>query len=51
MTGLSPRLIVAELTMADVNPAMAELKPLAAASLNQAFEAIDALWEVGENAA
>lgn len=51
MTGLSPRLIVAELTMADVNPTMAELKPLAAASLNQAFEAIDALWEVGENAA
>lgn len=51
MTGLSPRLIVAELTMADVNPAMAELEPLAAASLNQAFEAIDALWEVGENAA
>jgi FMN-dependent NADH-azoreductase len=51
MTGLSPRFIVAELTMADVNPAMAELKPLAAASLNQAMETIDALWEVGENAA
>lgn len=51
MTGLSPRLIVAELTMADVNPAMAELKPLATASLNRAFEAIDALWKLGENAA
>lgn len=51
MTGLSPRFIVAELTMADVNPAMAELKPLAHESLRQAFAAIDALWEVGENAA
>lgn len=51
MTGLSPRFVIAELTMADVNPAMAELKPLAAESLSQAFTAIDALWEVGENAA
>jgi FMN-dependent NADH-azoreductase len=51
MTGLSPRFIIAELTMADVNPAMAELKPLAAESLSRAFTAIDALWEVGENAA
>lgn len=51
MTGLSPRFIVAELTMADANPAMAEFKPLAAASLKQAFAAIDELWEVGENAA
>ena len=51
MTGLSPRFIIAELTMADVNPAMAELKPLAAESLSQAFTAIDALWEVDENAA
>ena len=51
LTGLSPRFIIAELTMADVNPAMAELKPLAAESLSQAFEAIDALWEVDENAA
>lgn len=51
LTGLSPRFIIAELTMADVNPAMAELKPLAAESLSQAFAAIDALWEVDENAA
>lgn len=51
LTGLSPRFIIAELTMADVNPAMAELKPLAAESLSRAFKAIDALWEVGENAA
>lgn len=51
MTGLSPRFVIAELTMADVNPAMAELKPLAAESLSRAFAAIDALWEVGENAA
>jgi FMN-dependent NADH-azoreductase len=51
MTGLSPRFIIAELTMANVNPAMAELKPLADESLSRAFAAIDALWEVGENAA
>ncbi len=44
MTGLTPRFITAELTMADVNPGMAELKPLAAQSLSDAFEAIDALW-------
>jgi FMN-dependent NADH-azoreductase len=44
MTGLSPRFITAELTMADVNPAMAALKPLAAESLNHAFEEIEALW-------
>lgn len=51
MTGLSPRFIIAELTMANINPEMAELKPLAAESLSRAFAAIDALWEVGENAA
>jgi FMN-dependent NADH-azoreductase len=45
ITGLTPRFITAELTMADVTPAMAELKPLAAESLAAAEEAIDAIWD------
>lgn len=44
LTGLEPRFIVAELTLADVNPAMADLRELAAASLKAAEEEIDALW-------
>jgi FMN-dependent NADH-azoreductase len=44
MTGLEPEFITAELTLADVNPAMAELRPLAEASLAGAEAAIDALW-------
>ncbi len=44
LTGLVPRIITAELTMADVNPAMAELRPLAAESLSGALSAIDELW-------
>lgn len=44
LTGLVPRFIAAELTLADVNPAMAELKPLAAASRAAAEAEIDALW-------
>lgn len=44
LTGLSPRFITAELTMAESNPAMAELKPLAAQSLADAEAAIDELW-------
>jgi FMN-dependent NADH-azoreductase len=51
LTGLRPRFITAELTMAEVNPAMAELKPLAAESLNRALAAIDQLWIADENAA
>jgi FMN-dependent NADH-azoreductase len=51
LTGLQPRFITAELTMADVNPAMADLKPLAAESLSQALVAIDRLWTADENAA
>jgi FMN-dependent NADH-azoreductase len=51
LTGLRPRFITAELTMADVNPAMADLKPLAAESLNRALAAIDQLWSADENAA
>jgi FMN-dependent NADH-azoreductase len=44
-TGLEPRVfITAELTLADSNPAMAELRPLAAESLKQAEREIDALW-------
>jgi FMN-dependent NADH-azoreductase len=51
LTGLRPRFITAELTMADVNPAMADLKPLAAESLSRALVAIDRLWTADENAA
>lgn len=51
LTGLRPRFITAELTMADVNPALAELKPLAARSLSEAYAAIENLWAAGENAA
>ena len=51
LTGLSPRFVVVELTMADANPAMADLKPLAAQSLADGQAAIDRLWAVGENAA
>jgi FMN-dependent NADH-azoreductase len=43
-TGLVPRFITAELTLADVTPAMAALKPLAAESLAAAERAVDALW-------
>jgi FMN-dependent NADH-azoreductase len=44
LTGLEPRFITAELTLAHVNPAMADLVPLADASLATAERAIDALW-------
>jgi FMN-dependent NADH-azoreductase len=44
MTGLVPRFITAELTMADDNPAMADLRPLAAQSLAAAEAAVDVLW-------
>jgi FMN-dependent NADH-azoreductase len=43
-TGLVPRFITAELTLADVTPAMAALKPQAAESLAAAERAVDALW-------
>jgi FMN-dependent NADH-azoreductase len=51
LTGLQPRFITAELTMADVNPAMADLKPLAAESLDRALAAVDQLWTADESAA
>jgi FMN-dependent NADH-azoreductase len=44
MTGLEPRFIAAELTLAAANPAMAELIPLAEASLASAEAEIDALF-------
>jgi FMN-dependent NADH-azoreductase len=45
MTGLQPtRWITAELTLADVNPAMAELRPMAAESMAAAEREIDGLW-------
>jgi len=43
-TGLEPRFITAELTLAEVTPAMADLIPLAAKSLAAAEQAIDGLW-------
>jgi FMN-dependent NADH-azoreductase len=44
LTGLEPRFITAELTLANVNPAMAGLIPLADQSLAEAERAIDSLW-------
>ena len=44
LTGLEPRFITAELTLAHTNPAMAELIPLAEKSLAEAEHAIDGLW-------
>jgi FMN-dependent NADH-azoreductase len=51
VTGLAPRFITAELTAADVNPAMAALKPQAAESLAAAERAVDALWHAQAMAA
>jgi FMN-dependent NADH-azoreductase len=45
LTGLQPTTwITADLTLADVNPAMAELRPMAAESLAAAERDVDALW-------
>jgi FMN-dependent NADH-azoreductase len=43
-SGLVPRFITAELTLAHTTPAMAELIPLADQSLAEAEDAIDSLW-------
>jgi FMN-dependent NADH-azoreductase len=43
-TGLEPRFITAQLTLAEVTPAMTELIPLAQESLAAAEQQIDALW-------
>ncbi len=44
LTGLTPRFITAELTLADKNPAMAELRSLAAESAARSETLIDELW-------
>ncbi|MET8997321.1 NAD(P)H-dependent oxidoreductase [Amycolatopsis sp. Hca4] len=44
LTGLEPRFITAELTLAPARPAMADLVPLAEESLAAAERAIDELW-------
>lgn len=44
MLGLEPRFITAELTLAPITPAMAELIPLHETSLATAEREIDALW-------
>lgn len=44
LTGIEPRFIIAELTLADVNPAMEHLRGLAAESLAAARDEVDALW-------
>jgi FMN-dependent NADH-azoreductase len=44
LTGLQPRFIVAELTLAEVDPAMSELRPLARKSRADAERAVDELW-------
>jgi FMN-dependent NADH-azoreductase len=44
LTGLQPRFITVELTLAEVNPAMSELIPLAHQSRANAEHAIDELW-------
>lgn len=44
LTALEPRFITAELTLADVVPRMAELKPLAAESLAATEAEVDRLW-------
>jgi FMN-dependent NADH-azoreductase len=42
--GLTPRVITAELTLANVNPHMADLRDLAAQSLRAAHAEIEELW-------
>ncbi len=51
LTGLEPRFITAELTLAEVNPAMSELIPLARESRANAERAIDELWQEATKAA
>jgi FMN-dependent NADH-azoreductase len=50
-TRLRPRFIIAELTMADTDPRMADLKPLARESLQRAFAQIDDIWLANEQVA
>lgn len=44
VTGLEPRYVEAELTLAKVNPSMASLIPMAEESLAAAEKAVDTLW-------
>lgn len=44
LTGLKPRFVTAELTLAETSPAMAELIPLAKENLAAAEREIDELW-------
>jgi FMN-dependent NADH-azoreductase len=51
LTGLEPRFITAELTLAEVDPRMSALIPLARESRANAERAIDALWPAEKEAA
>jgi FMN-dependent NADH-azoreductase len=51
LTGLESRFITAEFTLAEVNPRMSPLIPLARESRANAERAIDALWPAEEEAA
>ena len=51
LTGLQPRFITAELTYAELYPAMSELIPLARESRASAEQAIDTLWAAQDMAA
>src|SRR5204862_854581 len=51
LTGLEPRFVVAELTQAEVTPAMSELVPLARKSRADAEQAVDNLWKPAAMAA
>src|SRR5438477_8546330 len=51
LTGLEPRFIVAELTLAQVNPAMSQFIPLARTSRADAEPAVDELWRPPATAA
>ena len=51
LTGLQPRFIVAELTLAEGTPAMSELIPLARESRADAERAVDSLWKPAAMAA
>lgn len=44
LTGLEPRFITAELTLAETNPAMRDLIPLMHESIAAAERSVDALW-------
>ncbi|MDQ1433376.1 MAG: FMN-dependent NADH-azoreductase, partial [Actinomycetota bacterium] len=50
-TGLEPRFITAELTVAHSNPAMADLIPLAVDSLVRAETVIEELWATDQEVA